>query len=170
MNHTDNRIAQLEQAIGYSFHDKILAAEALQMAAKKTVIAIEGDFHEIRKNADLVIVGGCILNTVLATMWFNGQDSVGQRLGRGDWDKLRNSLISKDSLARHGFEIQLDSLIIGELGLVKISSNMVALALEAVIGAVYMDAKQDGLQAVQNIVKRLKINDHPFLVDGSDVW
>ena len=77
MANLDSNITQLESGIDYIFRDKLLAAEAIQMAAKVAVLYVNGNYHEIRKNDRLAIVGDSILDSMLSIEWYKAKGGRG---------------------------------------------------------------------------------------------
>jgi hypothetical protein len=70
MNSLDQKIAQIEQISGYTFQNRIHAAESIQHANEVATVLMEGTFHPIVKSTRLAIVGNDLLNSVLSTMWY----------------------------------------------------------------------------------------------------
>jgi ribonuclease-3 len=80
------------------------------------------------------------------------------------WDALRNSLVDNTALAQRGLDLGLDAFIVTNPGTnASRSPNMVARAFEAIIGAVFLDAGDQGLQAVHDVLEHIGFFDHPML-------
>jgi IMP cyclohydrolase len=73
----DAKIAQIEQTLGYEFRNKLLCAEALQMAGPATVLVVNRTFQNFAKNVNLAILGDTVLTTVLCKMWYETADEQG---------------------------------------------------------------------------------------------
>jgi ribonuclease III len=65
-----------------------------------------------------------------------------------EWTALEQRLLVNANLARVAMEIGLDLHIIGAPGLARISAGMMATALEAIVGAAYLDGGDDAVNAV----------------------
>ena len=61
----DQKIAEAEQILGYSFTNKLLCAEAVQMAGPRAFLAISGAFQTLDKNHRLAVLGDGVLAKVL---------------------------------------------------------------------------------------------------------
>ncbi|KAH7130271.1 ribonuclease III domain-containing protein [Dendryphion nanum] len=164
MTSEDSKIAELEQIIGYSFANKLLAAEALQMAGKVRLFTVDGASRGVKKNIDLALVGNSILATILCKMWYQARDSQGNRLTPGHWNDIRQQKLSNDSLGGLGFEIGIHRCIMKEAGLGRVSKKMVAQTVEAVIGAVYMDVDDNGMESVRAVIQDMGFAEHPHLM------
>jgi hypothetical protein len=77
MNDLDQKITQLEQISGYTFQNKMYAAESIQHANEVAFIPLEGSFQVIVKSTRLAIVGNDLLNSVLSTMWYEFRNDQG---------------------------------------------------------------------------------------------
>lgn len=63
---------------GHVFKDKLLCAEATQMAAPKTAVIYDGRYLGLDNNKRLSILGDAVLAKVLCAAWFNGLDANGR--------------------------------------------------------------------------------------------
>ncbi|KAF2822555.1 hypothetical protein CC86DRAFT_80144 [Ophiobolus disseminans] len=159
----DARISQIELITGYTFTEKPLCAEALQMEAPEVSYFISGSWHLVKKNKDLESVGDTIIAVVLCTKWYNFRDDQGKRLPVGIWDKLiRQKYLCNKNLARAGFAAGIDKCIIKNPGLVRATNDMVANTMEAVIGAAYLDSNES-LDIAGSIMEKLGLNTHSLL-------
>jgi hypothetical protein len=79
MNSLDQKIAQIEQISGYTFQNKIYAAESIQHASDVADVVMEGHSHLIVKSARLAIVGNDLLISVLSTMWYEFRTDEGTK-------------------------------------------------------------------------------------------
>jgi hypothetical protein len=79
MNNLDQKIAQIEQISGYTFQNKIYAAESAQHANEVAFVPMEGSFHVIVKSTRLAIVGNDLLNLVLSTRWYTFRTNQGTK-------------------------------------------------------------------------------------------
>jgi hypothetical protein len=68
MSRMDQNIAQAEKIIGYSFANKLNAAEALQMGDTWNNLPINGELHKVKRNNLLKIYGQTTLEAVLSKM------------------------------------------------------------------------------------------------------
>jgi ribonuclease-3 len=160
----DTRIAQTERCINYSFANKLLCAEAIQMASAMECLPVNGTVHLVKKNRDLEAVGDTVIATILCAKWYNFQDergtfrfhqvassidtTKGNRIPVGIWDaQIRQQNLTNVFLGRAGTAVGLDQCVIKQPSTFRVSHAMVANAVEAIIGAVYLDAGPNGLTA-----------------------
>lgn len=127
----------LERRIGHVFKDAALLRVALTHRS-----------HSSPHNERLEFLGDSILNCVVAHLLYERFSE----LPEGDLSRLRANLVRKDSL--HGIAVALelgDSLRLGE-GELRSGGHqrpsILADALEAVLGAVYLDAGFDAAHAL----------------------
>ena len=74
---TDEKIARAEQIMGHVFADKLICAEAIQMAAPRAMVAVSNTFQTVDKNNRMAVLGDSVLSKVLCAMWFRARDSAG---------------------------------------------------------------------------------------------
>lgn len=74
----NTKAAKVEQLTGYSFINKLLAAEAVQMAAPKVAIVYENPNRGVPNNKRLSILGNAILTKVLCGIWYEASGSRGK--------------------------------------------------------------------------------------------
>jgi ribonuclease-3 len=134
-------LAELERRLGHAFRDPDLARQALTHRS-------HGTPHTER----LEFLGDGLLNCAVATLLY----ARFPRLPEGDLSRLRAALVNQASLSVVATELGLgDRLRLGE-GELKSGGfrrpSILADALEALLGAVYLDA---GFEAVLASVERL---------------
>lgn len=132
---------RLESALGYEFAHKELLRQALTHRSY-------GSPH----NERLEFLGDSVLNCVVAALLFHRFPS----LREGELSRLRANLVRQDALARVAEGLKLgDQLLLGE-GELKSGGfrrpSILADGMEAVFGAIYLDA---GFVAVQTVIERL---------------
>lgn len=135
------QIERLERALGHTFSGRDLLRQALTHRSY-------GAAH----NERLEFLGDSILNCVIAALLFERFGT----LREGDLSRLRASLVRKEALAEIAQALSLgDYLLLGE-GELKSGGHrrpsILADTLEALIGAVYLDA---GFDRVQQIIAGL---------------
>jgi ribonuclease III len=129
--------AELSDAIGHVFGDAALLRQALTHRS-----------HSQPHNERLEFVGDAVLNCVIALALFQRFPA----LPEGDLSRLRAGLVNQASLASHGERMALGRhLLLGE-GEARSGGatrpSILADALEALIGAVFVDAGFERAQAV----------------------
>lgn len=133
--------SDLEAALGYVFSDQVLLRRAL------THRSYSCDNYE-----RLEFLGDSVLNCVASMLLYNVQPS----LDEGKLSRIRSHLVKQDCLAAVGRRIHLDQHVFLGAGELKSSSiikdSIVADTLEALIGAVLLDA---GFDAARELVLRL---------------
>lgn len=136
-----NLTGRLEKALGHAFVQPELLHQALTHRS-----------HSSLHNERLEFLGDSVLNCAIATLLY-------QRFGairEGDLSRLRANLVRQETLADIAAELALgDYLRLGE-GELKSGGfrrpSILADALEAIIGAIYLDA---GFAVVQQTIERL---------------
>lgn len=150
-----NPLAALQAAIGHNFDAPDLLGQALRHRSAGS-----------NNNERLEFLGDGLLNFVIAHTLFQNKPDVPE----GDLSRLRASLVRESTLARIAQGLQLGDLI--ELGQGERASgghrrpSIRADALEAVIGAVYLDA---GFAAASAVVQRLWADELARLPDAESL-
>lgn len=131
----------LEHAIGYRFARRELLAQALTHRS-----------HGTPHNERLEFLGDSVLNCIVATLLYERFPG----LKEGELSRLRASLVRQETLAEIGAQLELgNALRLGE-GELKSGGfrrpSILADALEAIFGAIYLDA---GFEVVHSVIARL---------------
>jgi ribonuclease-3 len=134
-------LAELERSLGHRFRDPELVRQALTHRS-----------HGTPHNERLEFLGDSLLNCAVATLLYERFP----RLPEGDLSRLRAALVNQVSLSAVAAALGLgERLRLGE-GELKSGGfrrpSILADALEALLGAVYLDA---GFEAVRAAVERL---------------
>ena len=133
--------SRLEQSLGYTFHDRALLLTALTHRS-----------YSSPHNERLEFLGDAILNAVIARCLFERYPM----LPEGDLSRLRANLVRQDSLHQLALRLGVPPLL--RLGEGELHSggqrrpSILADALEALIGAVYLDG---GHGAADTLIRRL---------------
>jgi len=135
------RLASLETALGHGFKTPALLAQALTHRS-----------HSAQHNERLEFLGDSVLNFVVASLLFQRFP----HLDEGKLTRLRASLVKQATLAEIAASLALPThLRLGE-GELKSGGfrrpSILADALEAILGAVYLDA---GFEAVARVIAGL---------------
>ena len=134
-------LSTLTAALGHSFADRVLLQTALTHRS-----------FGVSNNERLEFIGDGVLNCVIAIALFRRYPD----LAEGDLSRMRANLVRQDALHRLAVALNLGDLLrLGE-GELKSGGNqrpsILADAVEALIGAVYLDA---GFEAAQAVIARL---------------
>ncbi|MDX1694831.1 MAG: ribonuclease III [Ketobacteraceae bacterium] len=140
-NHGDTTsLGPLEKAIGYRFRDEALVAEAL------THRSASGEHN----NERLEFLGDSVLNFIIGEALFRKFPTARE----GQLSRLRASLVKGTTLADIGKQFALSDYVRMGPGELKSGgrrrSSTLADAVEALIGAIYMEAGFDTCQQVVN--------------------
>jgi ribonuclease III len=133
--------ARIERQIGHAFRNPVLLVQALTHRS-----------HSSPHNERLEFLGDSLLNCVIAGELYNRFAD----LSEGDLSRFRSNLVRQQALADLALGLQLGELL--RLGEGEIKSggarrpSIMADALEALFGAVYLDA---GFEAVQGVIQGL---------------
>ena len=127
--------AQLEQIIGYTFNRKDLLLNALTHRS----YANEALPQKIEDNERLEFLGDAVLGMLISHYLVDKHP----RYSEGKLSKVKSFLVSKSTLAKIGHNLNLgEYLRLGkgeQSGLGQTKGSLLANALEAIIGAVYLD-------------------------------
>jgi ribonuclease III len=132
---------RIESALGYSFSRPELLQQALTHRS-----------HGSPHNERLEFLGDSVLNCVMATLLFERFPA----LREGDLSRQRANLVRQDTLAEIALSLKLGDVI--RLGEGELKSggfrrpSILADALEAILGAVYLDAD---FAAARGVIERL---------------
>jgi ribonuclease III len=144
----DSQHAALQQRIQHSFSNPKLLAQAL------THRSFSADHNE-----RLEFLGDSVLNLAVSGMLYQALES----LPEGELSRVRANLVKQDTLHQLALDLGLSGLI--RLGEGELRSggmkrpSILADALEALIGAVYMDAGFDVAAAlVRRLYEKVQIN------------
>ena len=133
-------IHRLEKVLGYSFIQPDLLQQALTHRS-----------HSSPHNERLEFLGDSVLNCVIATLLYQRFSSIKE----GELSRLRASLVRQESLAEIATVLSLgDVLRLGE-GELKSGGfrrpSILADTLEAIIGAIYLDA---GFEVAKGVIEQ----------------
>ena len=148
-------ITRLEQAIGHSFSDAFLLQTALTHRS-----------HSSPHNERLEFLGDSILNAVVAHQLFIRFPDVPE----GDLSRLRANLVRQDSLHQLALSLTLGNYL--RLGEGELKSggvhrpSILADALEAIFGAVWLDA---GFDAANQVIAGLYAKMLNAIVPGQPI-
>lgn len=148
---------RLQKALGYSFQQPELLRQALTHRS-----------HSSPHNERLEFLGDSVLNCTVATLLYQRFPNVKE----GDLSRLRASLVRQETLAEIGEKLALgDVLRLGE-GELKSGGfrrpSIIADALEALFGAIYLDAGFDAAQRVIGELYRLRLEEIDPTKAGKD--
>lgn len=139
-------IGVLEDRLGYRFQDRRLLLHAL------THVSYANELPPERDNESLAFLGDAVLSLLVAEhLWETGRDEpVGVLTPR------RASVVAGENLARWAESLEVGPLLrLGrgeELTGGREKKSVLATALEAILGAIYLEG---GLGACRAVVKRL---------------
>ena len=150
-----DKFAHLSRVLNYRFEDVSLLEQALthRSAAKQ-------------HNERLEFLGDAVLGMVIADALYNTFDDVPE----GKLTRMRSTLVKGETLAELAIEARIGELLKLGQGELKSGghrrSSILADAVEAVLGAIYLDA---GLKTVRNVIlnlwkeriKALNPHEHP---------
>jgi dsRNA-specific ribonuclease len=72
------KATEIESLTGYTFINKRLAVEAVQMASTRLAAVYDNKFDYVVKNTRLSILGDAVLASLLCGIWFNTRDRHGE--------------------------------------------------------------------------------------------
>ena len=145
-------IKALEGKIGYTFRDRSL----LVLALTHTSFANEAHSGHLGSNERLEFLGDAVLELVSSDFFYREKP----KLSEGELTKLRASFVCEPALAYCAEQIPLPPyLLLGrgeEMTGGRLRPSIVSDAMEAVIGAIYLDG---GLTPARAYIDRFILND-----------
>lgn len=145
-------IEALEGKIGYTFRDRSL----LVLALTHTSFANEAHSSHLGSNERLEFLGDAVLELVSSDFFYREKP----KLSEGELTKLRASFVCEPALAYCAEQIPLPPyLLLGrgeEMTGGRLRPSIVSDAMEAVIGAIYLDG---GLTPARAYIDRFILND-----------
>lgn len=145
-------IRQLENKIGYCFEDKLLLRQALTHSS----YANERKIRKIECNERLEFLGDAILEQTTSIYLFHNYPTMPE----GKLSKLRAALVCESALAESARPIQLGNyLFLGkgeDTNGGRNKPSIVSDAMEAVIGAIYLDG---GEKPTQDFIMKFILSD-----------
>ena len=156
-------ISQFETIIGYTFSDRELLSTALTHSSYINEHALERQ----KCNERLEFLGDAVLELITSEFLFND----GRDIPEGEMTKQRASLVCESALADDAREIDLGSFLVMGKGEEQNGgrhrASIVSDAMEAVIGAVYLDG---GIEAAGSFIRRFILRDkNMHLMDAKTV-
>ena len=146
------KLEKLQEVIGYQFRDPGLLTHALTHSS----YANEKHWDKTRCNERLEFLGDAVLEVISSDFLFHTYESMPE----GEMTKLRASLVCEPTLAYCADVIPLgDYLLLGkgeDLTGGRKRPSVVSDAMEAVIGAIYLDG---GLANAKEFIHRFILND-----------
>jgi len=127
---------ELEQRIGYRFHDRNNLRRAL------TCESAINEHHPdaINQNCrNFAFIGDAVLKYIVVTLLYNKQNQFGSP--EELHDKVKSFTINSN-LSRIGRELNLSNYIIRGRGVSDVTDQMLADAVEAILGAIVIDQQQ----------------------------
>ena len=145
-------VSGLQETIGYKFRDIKYLSVAITHSSYSNELKIKG--FRTDSNQRLEFLGDAVLQTVISELLYKNYPDCDE----GRLTEYRSRIVCERSLGKAASRISLsDYLALGNGeepgGRQKVS--ITADAFEALIGAVYLDSGEEGLQAVSSLVTRL---------------
>ena len=152
VHETAEKLKELEQIIGISFHNK----ELLRQALSHSSYANEHRAQDAQNNERLEFLGDAVLELVSSKFLYLAYPQHPE----GDLTKLRASIVCEPTLALCAREFHLpDYLLLGkgeERTGGRRRNSIVSDALEALIGAIFLDG---GIEQAERFIQRFVLND-----------
>ncbi|MDI6758140.1 MAG: ribonuclease III domain-containing protein [Candidatus Omnitrophota bacterium] len=143
-------LAALEQTLNYQFKDKNLLLQALT----HTTFAYESQKENLNDNQRLEFLGDSILTMITADYLYKKHPECAE----GELTHRRSLLVNRDNFAKKAKEVNLSQYLLLGKGEEKLggreNSTNLSCALEAIIGAVYLDG---GFEQAYKFVKLIII-------------
>ena len=148
----ENTMVNLEQKIGYSFHDKKLLKQALthSSCANEQKINKAGDYERLE------FLGDAVLELISSDYIFQKH----KNMSEGQMTKYRSSIVCEPALAFCARQIGLEQYILLGKGEEATGGrnrdSIISDVMEAVIGAIYLDS---GIDEARTFILRFILSD-----------
>lgn len=165
------KLRHCENLIRYKFSNKLLLLEALNSA--NLPVVYENSILTVPRNDALAVLGDAHLAAILCNWWRSKGDCIkGMSITSfscfmrksadsvGDWDTLRKDQLNNAPLSVIGRNARINQCIIKSPGTKMVTDRMVATAVEAIAGAVYLDG---GEAALTTLMRHLDLDQHSLL-------
>lgn len=148
----NEKISELEKKINYHFNDDSLLAQALTHSS----YANERKIHKVPDNERLEFLGDAVLELISSEAIYIGHSEMPE----GQMSKLRASMVCEQALAYCARALQLGEVLFLGKGEQATGGaerdSILSDALEAVIGAIYLDG---GFTNAKEFVQRFVLSD-----------
>ena len=138
-------------ALEFSFHDESLFIQAL---THRSATHMNGQDGLLLSNERLEFLGDAVLSLVLSTELIQQKENFGE----GALSQIRSALVNEKTLARLSCEIGLDKCLIlspsEERSGGRQKASLLADAMEALLGSIYIDAGYENAQKVIRLLYR----------------
>ena len=142
-----NKLYELEQILGYTFHNPLLLRHALTHSS----FANEKFLKRESNNERLEFLGDAVLEFVSSEYLYQREEEMSE----GNMTKLRASLVCEPTLAQCARELQIGTYLMLGKGEAanggRERDSILSDALEAIIGAIYLDG---GITSVKEFIQR----------------
>lgn len=150
-----NRLIKLEELLGYNFRNKKYLEEALTHSS----YVREHPKENIRSNERLEFLGDALLDAAVGELLF-------RRLGdaeEGRLTKLRAAVVCEKTLAEISQRLNIGSFLFMGNGEIKQGGrkreSILADAMEAIIGAIFLDSSYDKVKEIIEEIMKDKLED-----------
>ncbi len=148
-------VSDLEEKIGYTFKNKSLLKSALSHSSYVNELTVN-KYPDYQR---LEFLGDAVLELSVSDFLYNNHSEMDE----GAMTQLRAALVCEPTLAFCAQEISLSDFILLGKGEdaqgSRYHDSIVSDIFEAVIGAIYLDAGDDGFETAANFVNRFVITD-----------
>ncbi|MBR1893157.1 MAG: ribonuclease III [Lachnospiraceae bacterium] len=148
-------VSQLEERIGYEFKDKSLLKSALSHSSYVNELTVN-KYPDYQR---LEFLGDAVLELSVSDFLYKNK----KEMHEGDMTQLRAALVCEPTLAFCAQEIHLSDFILLGKGEdaqgSRYHDSIVSDIFEALIGAIYLDAGDDGFAKAAGFINRFVITD-----------
>ena len=147
-----NKIAreELEKRIGYVFKDKTLLEKALTHSSYSNESGVKN--HHLLCNERLEFLGDSVLSIITSEYLYNNFEECPE----GELTRMRADAVCEKALSGYAGQIQLGKYLLLGVGEEKNNGrsrkSILADAFEALLAAVFIDAGNDGINAVKKFL------------------
>ncbi|KAF2743774.1 hypothetical protein M011DRAFT_461422 [Sporormia fimetaria CBS 119925] len=158
----DEKLTTAQTILGHTFTHTDLLVEALQAAGNGYAVQLSTRTYTPQKNTRLALLGDGLLSSILREAWY----ATSQPLA--SWSRVAETVLANrhpKGLGCRGVKMGLGDCLFLNPGMWTYEVGMVATAVEALVGAVFLDVGGGGKgwEAVKVVVGQLGLLEHELL-------
>ncbi|ETN41454.1 uncharacterized protein HMPREF1541_03390 [Cyphellophora europaea CBS 101466] len=141
----EKNVPQCEEILGYQFNDKSLCASALNASGTNHIL--HGTI--IKPNKRLATYGDTAMTQLMCAKWLDTDRTL------GDWADIRSTTLASKNLGEIGTSAGIDKAAVFSGGTTTVSDKMMASVVQAIMGAVHLDAGMHAEQVLGTAMSKI---------------
>ena len=147
---SQTELALLEETIGYAFQDRALLTRALTHSSYSNESGLKN--HHIHCNERLEFLGDSVLSLITSNYLYEKFSDCPE----GELTRMRAEVVCERALSSYAGEIRLGKYLLLGIGEEKNNGrtrkSILADAFEALLAAMYLDARESGMETVKSFL------------------